>query len=80
MISKITEVKEVFACTSVAGKEIQCRFVRDYGSKRGFCLYFRSRIGNFAIENGAEKVVKDEEVVRVLEILEMATEVAKSHA
>ena len=33
-----------------------------------------------AIENGAEKVVKDEEVVRVLEILEMATEVAKSHA
>ena len=33
-----------------------------------------------AIEHGAEKVVKDEEVVRVLEILEMATEVAKSHA
>ena len=43
-------------------------------------MNFRSRIGNFAIENGAEKVVKDEEVVRVLEILEMATEVAKSHA
>lgn len=32
-----------------------------------------------AIENGAEKCVKDAEVVRVLEILEEATEVAKSH-
>ena len=31
-----------------------------------------------AIENGAEKVVKDEEVVKVLEILEAATEVARS--
>ena len=31
-----------------------------------------------AIENGAEKCVKDEEVVKVLEILEEATEVAKS--
>ena len=33
-----------------------------------------------AIEHGAEKCIKDEEVVRVLEILEAATEVAKSHA
>ena len=33
-----------------------------------------------AIENGKEKCVKDEEVIRVLEILEEATEVAKSHA
>ena len=33
-----------------------------------------------AIENGGEKCVKDAEVVRVLEILEEATEVAKSHA
>ena len=32
-----------------------------------------------AIENGGEKVVKDAEVVRVLEILEEATQVAKSH-
>lgn len=32
-----------------------------------------------AIENGKEKCVKDEEVIRVLEILEEATEVAKSH-
>ena len=32
-----------------------------------------------AIENGAEKCVKDEEVVKVLEILEEATAVAKSH-
>ena len=31
-----------------------------------------------AIENGAEKCVKDEEVIKVLEILEEATEVAKS--
>ena len=31
-----------------------------------------------AIENGAAKCVKDEEVVKVLEILEEATEVAKS--
>ena len=67
----------------IKGKDcvINCSEIfKNYGSKRGFCLYFRSRIGNFAIENGAEKVVKDEEVVRVLEILEMATEVAKSHA
>lgn len=33
-----------------------------------------------AIENGAQKCVKDEEVVKVLEILEEATAVAKSHA
>ena len=33
-----------------------------------------------AIENGAPKCVKDEEVVKVLEILEEATAVAKSHA
>ncbi|HIR27134.1 MAG TPA: Gfo/Idh/MocA family oxidoreductase [Candidatus Choladousia intestinigallinarum] len=32
-----------------------------------------------AIENGKEKCVRDEEVIRVLEILEEATEVAKSH-
>lgn len=32
-----------------------------------------------AIENGGEKCVRDEEVVRVLEILEEATAVAKSH-
>lgn len=32
-----------------------------------------------AIENGAPKCVKDEEVVKVLEILEEATAVAKSH-
>lgn len=33
-----------------------------------------------AIENGGEKCVKEEEVVRVLEILEEATAVARSHA
>ena len=33
-----------------------------------------------AVANGAEKVIKDAEVIRVLEILEEATEVAKSHA
>lgn len=32
-----------------------------------------------AIENGGQKCVRDEEVVKVLEILEEATEVAKSH-
>ena len=32
-----------------------------------------------AIETGAEKCVRDEEVVKVLEILESATEVARSH-
>ena len=32
-----------------------------------------------AIEHGAEKCVKDEEVIRVLEVLEEATQVAKSH-
>lgn len=33
-----------------------------------------------AIEHGGEKCVKDDEVIRVLEILEEATEVAKSYA
>ena len=33
-----------------------------------------------AIENGAEKIIKDEEVICVLEILEEATEIAKSHS
>lgn len=32
-----------------------------------------------AIEHGAEKCVKDEEVIRVMEVLEEATQVAKSH-
>lgn len=32
-----------------------------------------------AIEHGAEKVIRDEEVVKVLEILEEATDVARSH-
>lgn len=32
-----------------------------------------------AIENGGQKCVKDEEVIKVLEILEEATETAKSH-
>lgn len=32
-----------------------------------------------AIENGGQKCVKDEEVIKVLEILEEATEIAKSH-
>ena len=32
-----------------------------------------------AIENGAPKCIKDEEVIRVLEILEEATDVARSH-
>ena len=32
-----------------------------------------------AIENGGEKCIRDEEVIRVLEILEEATEVARSH-
>ena len=31
-----------------------------------------------AIENGVEKCVRDEEVVKVLEILEEATEIAES--
>ena len=35
--------------------------------------------GVIYVENGAEKVIKDAEVIRVLEILEEATEVAKSH-
>jgi predicted dehydrogenase len=33
-----------------------------------------------AIEAGAPKVIRDEEVIRVLEILEEATDVARSHA
>ena len=32
-----TEVKEVYACTSVAGKGIQCRAVKKYGSERDYC-------------------------------------------
>lgn len=46
------------------------------------CAHYERIYDNLidAIENGAEKIVRDEEVIRVLEILEMATEVAKSHA
>lgn len=44
------------------------------------CAHYERIYDNLidAIENGAEKVVKDEEVVKVLEILEAATEVARS--
>ena len=46
------------------------------------CAHYERVYNNLvaAIETGAPKVIKDEEVVRVLEILEEATEVAKSHA
>lgn len=46
------------------------------------CAHYEKIYDNLvdAIENGAPKVIKDEEVIRVLEILEEATEVAKSHA
>ena len=45
------------------------------------CAHYERIYDNLvaAIEQGAEKVVRDEEVIRVLEILEEATEVAKSH-
>ena len=44
------------------------------------CAYYERVYDNLvaAIETGAEKVIRDEEVVRVLEILEEATEEAKS--
>ena len=44
------------------------------------CAHYERVYDNLidAIENGAEKCIKDEEVVKVLEILEEATEVAKS--
>lgn len=44
------------------------------------CAHYERIYDNLidAIENGAEKVVKDEEVVKVLEILEAATEAARS--
>ena len=32
-----TEVREVYACTSVAGKGIQCRVVKKYGSEIDYC-------------------------------------------
>lgn len=46
------------------------------------CAHYERVYDNLvaAIEQGAEKVIKDEEVVCVLEILEEATAVAKSHA
>ena len=46
------------------------------------CAHYERVYDNLvaAIEQGVSKVIKDEEVVRVLEILEEATEVAKSHA
>lgn len=46
------------------------------------CAHYERIYDNLldAIENGAEKVVRDEEVIRVLEILEEATDAAKSHA
>lgn len=45
------------------------------------CAHYERIYDNLvdAIENGGEKVIKDEEVIKVLEILEEATEVAKSH-
>ena len=45
------------------------------------CAHYERIYDNLVdtIENGAEKCVKDVEVVRVLEILEEATEAAKSH-
>lgn len=45
------------------------------------CAHYERVYDNLVdvIENGAEKVIKDEEVVKVLEILEEATEIAKSH-
>lgn len=45
------------------------------------CAHYERIYDNLvaAIEQGSEKVVRDEEVIRVLEILEEATEVAKSH-
>ena len=44
------------------------------------CAHYERIYDNLvdAIEHGAEKVIRDEEVVRVLEILEEATEVAKA--
>ena len=49
--------------------------------QRVICAHYERIYDNLvdAIENGAEKVVKDEEVIKVLEILETATEVARSH-
>lgn len=46
------------------------------------CAHYERVYDNLvaAIEQGAPKIIRDEEVVRVLEILEEATEVAKSHA
>ena len=46
------------------------------------CAHYEMVYDNLidAIENGAPKCIKDEEVIRVLEILEEATAVAKSHA
>lgn len=45
------------------------------------CAHYERVYDNLvaAIEQGAEKVIRDEEVIRVLEILEEATAVAKSH-
>ena len=45
------------------------------------CAHYERIYDNLvdAIENGAPKIVKDEEVVKVLEVLEAATAVAKSH-
>lgn len=45
------------------------------------CAHYERVYDNLidAIENGAEKCIKDEEVIEVLTILEKATEVARSH-
>ena len=45
------------------------------------CAHYEMVYDNLidAIENGAPKCIKDEEVIRVLEILEEATDVARSH-
>ena len=45
------------------------------------CAHYERIYDNLAaaIEQGAGKCIKDEEVIRVLEVLEEATEVARSH-
>ena len=46
------------------------------------CAHYERVYDNLvaAIEQGAEKIIRDEEVIRVLEILEEATAVARSHS
>ena len=76
--SAVPSTKLVKFIIDEPAKDEKCSFVSNIdinGQKVLFLPYTTLEITS--IENGKEKVIKDEEVIKVLEILEEATEVSK---